>query len=77
VIETARGFHLIKLRGREEAQHADLGRVREALRARLLAERRRTDEDAFNRRLEDQAHLKIDDAALSTPFAAGEARASR
>jgi peptidyl-prolyl cis-trans isomerase C len=77
VIETSRGFHLLKLRAREEAQHADLARVREAVRARLLAERRRSDEDAFNRRLEEQAHLKIDDAVLSTPVATGEARASR
>jgi hypothetical protein len=51
--------------------------VREAVRARLLAERRRSDEDAFNRRLEEQAHLKIDGAVLSTPVATGEARASR
>jgi parvulin-like peptidyl-prolyl isomerase len=65
VIETPAGFHLIKLRARVAATHADIASLRSMIRTRLAAERRTRAETEIYSSLEERAELHLDEAALT------------
>lgn len=65
IIETARGYHVIKLLGRESALDMKFADVREAIRTRLLYERRAQNYNKFIEELQQKAGLKIDENALA------------
>jgi parvulin-like peptidyl-prolyl isomerase len=64
VIESARGFHLVKLLGREEGYAPAFEELKEAIRARLAADRRKVAYDAFLKRLWSEAGVKLDEKAI-------------
>jgi PPIC-type peptidyl-prolyl cis-trans isomerase-like protein len=78
VIETPAGFHLIKLRARVEATHADVASLRNLIRTRLAAERRTRAENDLYAALEGRAEIHLDEGALAAvDIPASAARASR
>lgn len=64
VVESAHGLHLVKLLGREEGYQPALEEVKEAIRARLAAERRAAAYDAFLKKLWSEAAVKLDEKAI-------------
>lgn len=64
VIESARGFHVVKLLGREEGYQPAFEEMKEAIRARLAAERRGVAYDAFLKRIWSEAAVKLDEKAI-------------
>ncbi len=65
VVESAGGFYLVKLLGREAAYEPRFEAVRDSLRARLASERRAADRKRFLDELWRRADVKIDDQAVS------------
>ncbi len=64
VLETAQGFHLIKLLGRENPLNLKLDDVREAIRNRILYDRRSQSYQQFLADLEKKAGLVVEEKAL-------------
>ncbi len=64
VVESARGLHLVKLLGREEGYEPAFEETKEAIRARIAAERRGVAYEAFLKRLWDEAAVKLDEKAI-------------
>lgn len=73
VIETEQGFQIVKVLSREEGREASFDELRDAIRARLTAERREKAFKAFMDALWAKADVEVDEAALSK-LAAAEAR---
>ncbi len=67
VVESAGGFYLVKLLGREAAYQPRFEAVRDSLRARLSSERRAADRKRFLDELWQRAEVKIDDQAVKGP----------
>jgi peptidylprolyl isomerase len=65
VVETPRGFYLVKLLGREDAYAPAFEEVRDALRARLAAERRAKAYRAFVDALSREAGVRYDEKAIA------------
>lgn len=65
VVETPKGFYLVKLLGRENALDLKLADVRETIRNRIVFEKRSQNYQQFIAGLEKQAGLKIDTAVLN------------
>jgi peptidyl-prolyl cis-trans isomerase C len=65
VLETPQGFHLLKLRGREDAMNPDFATLKNVLRTHYLAERRTQEHDKRLRELEERAQVRFDDEALA------------
>ncbi len=66
VVESARGFHVVKLLGREEGYAPAFEEMKEAIRARIAADRRKVAYDAFLKRLWNEAAVKVDEKAIET-----------
>ncbi len=64
IIETPKGYHVIKLLGRESPLDMKFTDVREAIRTRLLYERRAQNYNRFIADLQQKAGLKIDEKVL-------------
>ncbi len=64
VVESADGFYLVKLLGREAAYEPRFEAVRDTLRARLASERRAAGRKRFLDELWQRAEVKIDDQAV-------------
>lgn len=69
VVETDQGFHLLKVLAREEGREASYDELREAIKARLTAERREKAFKEFTDRLWSDANVKIDEKALEQVLA--------
>ncbi len=76
VVESADGFYLVKLLGREAAYEPRFEAVRDRLRARLASERRAADRKRFLDELWQRAEVKIDDLAVRS-LAVDQAAAPR
>jgi parvulin-like peptidyl-prolyl isomerase len=66
IVETPQGFYLLKLLGRENALNLKLDDVREAIKNRLLYDRRSQNYQKFLTDLEKQAGLAVDAKLLDT-----------
>jgi peptidyl-prolyl cis-trans isomerase C len=64
VVETEKGFFLVKLLGKAPAYQPKFEEVGDTIRARLTTERREKDLKAFMDRLWNEANVRIDDEAL-------------
>lgn len=64
VVESARGLHVVKLLGREEGYQPSFEELKEAIRARLAAERRAVAYQAFLKALFIDAAVKLDEKAI-------------
>ncbi len=64
VVEAAQGFHVVRFLGREEGYKPSFETLKEAIRERLAAERRRVAYDGFVNRLRTQAGVKLDEKAI-------------
>ena len=65
VVETAKGFHVVKLLGRAPAYEPKFEDVRDSIQAKLANERREADLKKFMDQLWSEAHVQIDSEALS------------
>jgi hypothetical protein len=65
VVETAHGFHVVKVLAREEGREASFDELREAIKARLSAERRERAYDEFTKARWARGGVEIDDQALA------------
>ena len=65
LVETSAGFHIVKLLGRRGALNRSLAEAERPIRNLLWRERRREAIDSFVQDLREQAHVEIDEAALS------------
>jgi parvulin-like peptidyl-prolyl isomerase len=75
VLESPQGFHLLKVIGREAAKNPTAADLRDVLRARSVQERRRRLYDEFVAKLEADAQVTIDDAAVLAALSDGAAAA--
>jgi peptidyl-prolyl cis-trans isomerase C len=66
IVETPQGFHLIKLLGRENPLDLKLEGVKDSIKSRLIYERRSDAYKKFIEAINQQAGLKIDEAALES-----------
>ncbi len=73
VIETEQGFQIVKVIAREAGREASYDELRDAIKARLTAERREKAFKEFMDALWSKANVKIDEAALKQ-LAADEAK---
>lgn len=64
VVESAGGFYVVKLLGREAAYEPRFEAIRDALQARVVNERRNADRKRFLEELWKSAGVKIDDDAV-------------
>jgi peptidyl-prolyl cis-trans isomerase C len=64
LVETEKGFFIVKLLGKAPAYQPKFEEVRETIRARLTTERREKDLKVFMDRLWNEANVRIDDEAL-------------
>lgn len=64
VVETEKGFHLVKLLGRQLGMEQSFEQARPRLESRLLAERRAKGMDDFINGLKSQARIEVKDDAL-------------
>ncbi|MFN7133535.1 MAG: peptidylprolyl isomerase, partial [Myxococcales bacterium] len=64
VVETDKGFHIIKLSGRESPLDLKFADVKDAIRTRLIYEKRAQNYNKFIADLQQRAGLKIDDKVL-------------
>ena len=64
VVESARGFHLVRLLGREDGYQPAFEEMKEAIRARLGAEHRAVAYEAFLKALFGEAAVKLDEKAI-------------
>jgi len=64
-IQTARGFHILKLQGRQAALNLTLEDVKTQLQTRVLYERRNTNFAKLMEDLKKQSNFKVNDEALS------------
>jgi parvulin-like peptidyl-prolyl isomerase len=64
VVEGPRGFHVVKLLGREEGYQPSFEEMRSAIRDRLVADRRRVAHDAFLEGLWRRAEVRLDEKAI-------------
>ena len=64
VVESPRALHVVRLLGREEGYQPSFEEMKEAIRERLAAERRRVAYDAFVEQLRKQAGVKVDEKAI-------------
>lgn len=64
VVESAHGFHILKLAGRQPPLNRSFEEVKEQLIARLGRERRTRDFDEHVKKLRERAHVAIDDREL-------------
>jgi peptidyl-prolyl cis-trans isomerase C len=64
VVESARGLHVVKLLGREEGYEPAFEEMKQAIRARIAAERRGVAYEAFVKRLWSEAAVKLDEKAI-------------
>ncbi|WP_277957867.1 peptidylprolyl isomerase [Anaeromyxobacter oryzisoli] len=72
VVETERGFFLVKLLGREPARNPSFDELKDVMRARLTRERREQHRKEFLDAIWKEADIRIDEAALAR--AVGEAK---
>ncbi|MGB8933460.1 MAG: peptidylprolyl isomerase [Anaeromyxobacteraceae bacterium] len=64
LVQSAQGLHAVKLLGREEGYRPAFEELKEAIRARLAAERRGVAHDAFVKRIWTEAGVKLDEKAI-------------
>jgi parvulin-like peptidyl-prolyl isomerase len=64
VVESASGLYVLKLLGREPARNPTFDELRDTLRARLAAERLAERRKSFLEHVWDEAHVRVDEAAL-------------
>lgn len=64
VVATERGFHILKLHGRQPALNITFAQVKEQLEGRLMNERRMKEHDAFVTALLEKAQFTVDEDAL-------------
>ena len=65
VVETARGFHVLRLQGKQAPLNLALADVKQQLHGRLLYEQRLQRHERFIRELEKKYDVKVDVAALA------------
>lgn len=65
LVETPKGFHVVKMLGRENPLDLKLEEVRDAVKSRIVFERRSESYQRFLAEIEKQAGLKIDTARLN------------
>lgn len=75
IVESPKGFHLIRLRSRIEATRGDVSSLRNVIRTRLSAERRARAEADLYAAIESSADVHVDEAALAS--AGAQEHASR
>ncbi|HSN92123.1 MAG TPA: peptidylprolyl isomerase [Anaeromyxobacteraceae bacterium] len=63
-VEGARGFHVVKLLGREDGYQPSFEEMKPAIRERLVAERRSAAHDAFLKALWDEAEVRLDEKQI-------------
>jgi peptidyl-prolyl cis-trans isomerase C len=66
VVESPKGFHLIRLRSRIEATRGDVSSLRNVIRTRVGAERRARAEADLYAAIESSADVRVDEAALAS-----------
>jgi peptidyl-prolyl cis-trans isomerase C len=64
VVESAQGFHILKLAARQPALNRSFEDVKTQLAARVGREKRTKDFDEYVKKLREKANVKIDDAEL-------------
>lgn len=64
VVEGGRGLHVVKLLGREEGYQPSFEEIKETIRARIAADRRTAALESFQKRLWDEAAVKLDEKAI-------------
>ena len=65
LVETEKGFHLIKLELRQAGMNHPLESVKERIGSRLLSERRTQALDALVKRLREQSRVRVDEKVLA------------
>lgn len=66
VVETPRGFHVVKLLGREKGYRPSFEESKEAIRARLTSDRRATTLQAFLEQVWKDAGVALDEKAIES-----------
>jgi len=64
VVESAKGFHVVKVLAREEGYEPAFEEVKEMIRTRLAAERRSAAYERFLKALRESAAVKLDEKAI-------------
>ncbi len=64
VVESPKGFHVVKVLAREQGYEPAFEEVKDMIRTRLVAERRTAAYEAFLKQLRDSAAVKVDEKAV-------------
>jgi peptidyl-prolyl cis-trans isomerase C len=71
VLQTPQGFHLLRVAGRQPEQSRTLDQAKAQITARLRSQRKAKQFDELVKKLRDDAHVVIDDAALEKVTVSG------